>query len=130
MKESGKGNSEDSNDLANIVNELKTQGNFTGVLYIRRDGEILNESIDKPIDTKAFASMCASVLEGAMELSETMRNQDIGKIIVELINETIIIIGIENISFLVFILNSQSNPSIILGDLDKYTQKIKRLSQL
>ena len=125
MKESGKGNSEDSNDLANIVNELKTQGNFTGVLYIRRDGEILNESIDKPIDTKAFASMCASVLEGAMELSETLGGQNIRKIIAELNDDTIIIIRIENSSFLVCILNPQSNSSLLLEDLDKYIQNLR-----
>ncbi|MFX1426860.1 MAG: roadblock/LC7 domain-containing protein [Promethearchaeota archaeon] len=128
MKESGKGNSEDSDELTNIINELKTQGNFTGVLYIRRDGEILNESIEKPIDTKAFASMCASVLEGAMELSETMGNQNIRKIIAELNNETIIIIRIENSSFLVCILNPQSNSNLLLEDLDRYIQNIMQFS--
>ncbi|MFX0029963.1 MAG: roadblock/LC7 domain-containing protein [Candidatus Hermodarchaeota archaeon] len=128
MKESGKGNSEDSDELTNIINELKARGNFTGVLYIRRDGEILNESIEKPIDTKAFASMCASVLEGAMELSETMGNQNIRKIIAELNNETIIIIRIENSSFLVCILNPQSNSNLLLEDLDRYIQNIMQFS--
>ncbi|MFW9881456.1 MAG: hypothetical protein ACFFG0_50980, partial [Candidatus Thorarchaeota archaeon] len=87
-----------------------------------------NENIEKFIHSKDFISMCASVLEGATGLSKTMGSHKVNKIIAELEDHTIIIVEIDNNSFLTCILNSQSNTSIVLDDIDKYIKKIATLS--
>lgn len=124
MKELEKENSEDNRELTHILAELRNKGNFIGVLLAKRDGEIINENIERLIDSKEFVSMCASVVEGATGLSETMGDQQVNKIIAELNEETIYITKLNNDSFLICILNAQSNSKVILEDLEHYIQKI------
>ncbi|MFX0083334.1 MAG: roadblock/LC7 domain-containing protein [Candidatus Hodarchaeota archaeon] len=128
MKEIEKEETEDITELIRILNEIKNKGNFTGIFFAKRNGELINENSEKSINSKEFVSMCASVLEGATGLSKTMGSQKINKIIAELKGETIIIVEIDKNSFLTCILNTQSNSSIILDDLEKYIHKILSLS--
>ncbi|MFX1278524.1 MAG: roadblock/LC7 domain-containing protein [Promethearchaeota archaeon] len=118
-------NSKNVEGIAPIINELRYKGNLTGVLYVKNNGELIDESIEKSIDSKAFASMCASVLESATEIRDTLGDQQINKIIAELENESIIIVKIDKNTFLVCILNVQSNITLILEDLSNYIHKIK-----
>jgi len=69
--------------------------------------------------------MCASVLEGATEISDTMENQQVNKIIAELNEETIYITKVDKGSFLICILNAQSNSKLIVEDLEYYIDKLK-----
>ena len=128
MKEIEKEDTGDITELIQILDKLKNEGNFTGILFAKRNGELINENIEKSINSKEFVSMCASVLEGATGLSKTMGSQKVNKIIAELKEETIVIVEINKDSFLTCILNAQSNTSIILDNIDKYIQKIVTLS--
>ena len=128
MKEIEKEDTGDITELIQIFDELKNEANFTGILFAKRNGELINENIEKSINSKTFVSMCASVLEGATGLSKTMGSQKVNKIIAELKEETIIIVEINKDSFLTCILNAQSNTSIVLDNIDKYIQKIVTLS--
>jgi predicted regulator of Ras-like GTPase activity (Roadblock/LC7/MglB family) len=128
MRDLEKKNLKVINQLADILDELKNKGNFTGVLYVMRSGEIIDENIESSMDSKTFASMCASVLEGAIGLSKSIGEQYVNKVIAELFEKTIIIVIIDNSSFLVLILNVQSNSSLIFDQLDGYIKKISSLS--
>jgi len=128
MKENEKEDTEDITEIIQILDELKNKGNFTGILFAKRNGELIYEIIEKSFNSKEFVSMCASVLEGAAGLSKTMGSQKIDKIIAELNEETIFIVEINKNSFLTCILNAQSNTSIILDNMDKYIQKIVTLA--
>lgn len=128
MKEIEKKDTEDITELIQILDELKNKSNFTGILFAKRNGELINENIEKSINSKEFVSMCASVLEGAIGLSKTMESQKVNKIIAELKEDTIVIVEIDKNSFLTCILNAQSNMNIVLDNLDKYIQKIVTLS--
>ena len=69
--------------------------------------------------------MCASVLESAVGLGETMGNQRVVKIIAELEETSVIIVEIkEKMSFLILILNDQSEINFFLKELDEYVQKL------
>ena len=125
MKELKKGDSEEKMELTHILDDLRSQGNFTGVFLAKRNGELIDENVKKFIDSKELVSMCASVLEGATELSETMENQQVNKIIAELDEETIFIVKVNKNSFLICILNAQSNSRLIVENLEEYIQKIK-----
>ncbi|MBY8990223.1 MAG: hypothetical protein KGD58_05675 [Candidatus Lokiarchaeota archaeon] len=125
MKELKKGDSEEKMELAHILSDLRSQGNFTGVFLAKRDGELIDENVENFIDSKELVSMCASVLVGATELSETMGNQQVNKIIAELNEETIFIVKVNKNSFLICILNAQSNSRLIVENLEEYIQKIK-----
>jgi len=124
MKETEKEETEENSPIIRILNEIKNKGNFSGIFFVTRNGEIINENSEKSINSKEFVSMCASVLEGATGLSKAIGNQKVNKIIAELNEETIIIIEIDKNSFLICILNKQSNTNIIVDKLEKYIQKI------
>jgi predicted regulator of Ras-like GTPase activity (Roadblock/LC7/MglB family) len=128
MKDFEKEETEENTELIRILDEIKNKGNFTGIFFAKRNGELINENSEKSFNSKEFVSMCASVLEGATGLSKTMHSQKVNKIIAELNDETILIVEINKNSFLICILNAQSNISIILDDLEKYIQKILTLS--
>jgi len=128
MKETEKEETEENSPIIRILDEIKNKGNFSGIFFVKRNGEIINENSEKTINSKEFVSMCASVLEGATGLSKAIGNQKVNKIIAELNEETIIIIEIDKNSFLICILNKKSNTNIIVDKLEKYIQKIITLS--
>jgi predicted regulator of Ras-like GTPase activity (Roadblock/LC7/MglB family) len=71
--------------------------------------------------------MCASVLESAVGIGDTIGDQKINKIIVELNNKSILIFECDNVSFLILILNSESKISNTLSKLDAFIQKILKI---
>ena len=119
MEETPSSNNPDSIELSQILNYLKKKGNFSGIILTNRNGEIIDECLEKNIDRKLFSSMCASVLESAVGLGETMGNQRVVKIIAELEETSVIIVEIkEKMSFLILILNDQSEINFFLKELD------------
>jgi predicted regulator of Ras-like GTPase activity (Roadblock/LC7/MglB family) len=128
MKETEIEETEESSKIIRILSEIKNKGNFTGIFFAKRNGEIINENSEKSMNSKEFISMCASVLEGATGLSKTMGSQNVNKIIAELNGDTILMVEINKNSFLICILNAQSNTSIIIDELERYVQKIIKLS--
>jgi len=107
-----------------ILNELKKKGDLEGIILAFRDGGLINEVIRKDFDIKKFVSMCASVLESAVEIGETIGNQKISKVIAELAEMTILIYECSQKAFLILIFNRDSKISYILGKLEEVIQKI------
>ncbi|MHA2008210.1 MAG: roadblock/LC7 domain-containing protein [Promethearchaeota archaeon] len=129
MKGIRNGITQEDRDLHFILNELMEKGNFSGIILAHKDGEILKKIIRKNVDSKKFTSMCATVLESAVGLGKTIGSQHIIKIIAELEENTILLVQItEKNSFIVCILNSQTDSNFISNQLDVYISKIKGLS--
>ncbi|MFX1324916.1 MAG: roadblock/LC7 domain-containing protein [Promethearchaeota archaeon] len=100
------------NEIIRVLNNLKEKGDFIGFLLIDRNGEIISENVSVNMDSKKFASMCASVLESALGLGQTVGSQKINKIIAELDEKTVLIIQMnDNKNFISFILGDESNFS-------------------
>lgn len=101
-----------NNAIIRVLNDLKEKGTFIGFLFIDRNGEIIRENLTVDIDSKNFASMCASVLESALGLGQTIGSQKINKIIAELDDITVIIIQMKDSkNFISFILGDDSDAS-------------------
>jgi predicted regulator of Ras-like GTPase activity (Roadblock/LC7/MglB family) len=125
MKENSDDNNIDFKELSLILEDLKEHGNLTGVIFTKRNGEVIEEKFAENIDSKILSSMCASVLESAVGLGETVGNQHVVKIIAELEESSIIIVEIKEIlSFLILILNKHSDVNVFLKQLDNYIQKL------
>jgi predicted regulator of Ras-like GTPase activity (Roadblock/LC7/MglB family) len=121
-------NTHDNSKLSLMLDELKLKGKFEGIILANRNGEIINDNIEKNTDSRKLASMCASVFESAVGLGETMGSQKIIKIIAELEKTSIIMVEIkEKKVFLIFIINDQSNSSFIFNQLEDYIHKISVL---
>jgi len=121
-------NTHDNSKLSLMLDELKLKGKFEGIILANRNGEIINDNIEKNADSRKLASMCASVFESAVGLGETMGSQKIIKIIAELEKTSIIMVEIkEKKVFLIFIINDQSNSSFIFNQLEDYIHKISVL---
>jgi predicted regulator of Ras-like GTPase activity (Roadblock/LC7/MglB family) len=113
-------NSSNYREIIQILVNIKKEGKFIGYLFINRNGEILSENVDVIIDSKTFASMCASVLESAVGLGQTVGSKKINKIIAELEEKTVVIVQMsDNKTFITFILGDQSDVSLI-DQLDPY----------
>lgn len=121
-------NTHDNSKLSLMLDELKLKGKFEGIILANRNGEIINDNIEKNTDSRKLASMCASVFESAVGLGETMGSQKIIKIIAELEKTSIIMVEIkEKKVFLIFIINDQSNSSFIFNQLEDSIHKLSVL---
>ena len=110
--------------LTQIMNLIKNNGNLLGVLFAYRDGGLIAENFKEKIDFNNFTSMCASVLESAIGLSRTLGDRKTTKIIAELETQTIVITECDEKTFLVFIINKESNFNVILEKMEDYIRKI------
>ncbi len=114
-------------DLDLILTEIRERFNITGVLFAYRDGAVIKVNISEDFDDqggKEFIAMCASVLGNAEGLGQTMGDKKIGKIISELDDYTIIIVGCDESTFLAVIINNDTISGPIQKHLDDYIKKL------
>jgi len=107
-----------------ILNEIKEKGNLLGVLFAYRDGDLISENTGDLIESKSFIAMCASVLGSAESLGNTVGERKVGRLIAELEDQTIMIIGCDDTTFLALILNRESILGHVFKELDNYIQKL------
>ncbi|MHA1490840.1 MAG: roadblock/LC7 domain-containing protein [Promethearchaeota archaeon] len=107
-----------------IINELKQIGSLSGVLFAYRDGKLIEEDVNEKFDIKKFIAMCASLLNGAIVLGKTIGDRNISKIVVELNNQTIMIVGCDKKTFLMLFIENYTKTVVILNELENYIQKI------
>jgi len=130
LKNNSLENKSNSIVLRQIFDEIKEKGKLLGVLLVYRNGELIFQNIGDNFDSIKFASMCASVLEGAAELGLTIDNRKINKIIAELEEKTIIIVECDIKSFFILILNKESRVDLILDQLSEYIQSISGIYEI
>lgn len=111
-------NSHKFNTVFQLLNEIKNKGKLEGIIFAYRDGELIRENIEDEFNCKNFTSMCATVLESAVGIGETIGNQKFKKVIAELEEKTILIFEYDNNTFFILILNRESNISYILSKLE------------
>lgn len=107
-----------------LLNTLKEVGNFAGVIFAKRNGELIHQNVQEKFDISGFASMCASVLESAIGLGMNLGSQKIIKIIADFNEVSILFAEVSKDSFVIFILNEESNASYVL---DKWDQTLEDL---
>jgi len=127
MNSEVKNNPDKNEQLYQVLNELKQEGNFQGVLLSYRNGEpickIFNDKITY-INSSELSSMCASVLEGSNNLREVLGQENLTKIVAELDSYLLIIIQCDKNVFLIFIADYQSHVTEVLDSIEKYQKKI------
>ncbi|MFX1522445.1 MAG: roadblock/LC7 domain-containing protein [Promethearchaeota archaeon] len=118
-------NNNDNVELSILLDKLKVKGKFEGVVFAKRNGEVIKSNIENNSEYKKLTSMCASVLESAVGLGETMGNQKIIKVIAELEKTSILMVEIkEKKVFIIFIINDESDSNFIFEHLEEYIKKI------
>ena len=110
-----------------ILEEIKDKGNLLGTIFADRNGNLISENIGSEFSGKHFSSMCASVLESATGLGQTIGNRKVKKIIAELEEETIILLECNEKTFLTLIIKDDSTYNVILSHLQDYIQKLSSL---
>ncbi|MFW9825318.1 MAG: roadblock/LC7 domain-containing protein [Candidatus Thorarchaeota archaeon] len=112
-------------ELSILLDELKVKGKFEGVVFAKRNGEVIESNVENNSEYKKLTSMCASVLESAVGLGETMGDQKIIKIIAELEKTSILMVEIkEKKVFFIFIINDDSDSNFIFEHLEEHVKKI------
>lgn len=114
-------------ELYQILDNIKNQGKLDGIIFAYRDGRLIVENIGDKFDSKKFISMCASVLESALGIGETVGNREIHKIIAEVAEKTILIFECDEKTFLTILVNKESNVNLILNKLNENVQKIIKM---
>jgi predicted regulator of Ras-like GTPase activity (Roadblock/LC7/MglB family) len=122
------GNGSDKKEqLSKILEQLKQEGRFQGILLSYRNGELifsrLNEDL-KHLNGSELSSMCASVLEGANNLSEVIGEASLTKVVAELNFYMLIIIQCDKNVFLTLISDCDSLVSDALDNIEKIMKKI------
>jgi predicted regulator of Ras-like GTPase activity (Roadblock/LC7/MglB family) len=117
----------DFKEILLILNNLKSNGNLEGAIFAYRDGTLIIENVGSDYINKSFLSMCASVLESAVGIGETIGNQKLNKVIADLGAKIILIFECDKKSFLILIINSESKVSNILNELELIIKKIIKM---
>jgi predicted regulator of Ras-like GTPase activity (Roadblock/LC7/MglB family) len=120
-------NLQNQSELFQLINELKTNGNLDGAIFAYRDGGLIIESLGNSVKGKELVSMCASVLESAVGIGDAIGSQKINKIIAELEGKTILIFECDISTFLILIINRESDTSYIFNELEELVQKMIRM---
>lgn len=107
-----------------ILDEIKMKGNLNGVLFSYKEGSLITDNIEAPLDKSVFSSMCASVLESASSLGKSSGGVKLKKIITELDSQIIIIFECSDDTFLTLLLNHDSETENVLSNINYYIQKI------
>jgi len=111
-------------EIQQVIDEIKKKGNLNGVLFSYKEGSLISDNLEVPLDKSIFSSMCASVLESASSLGKSSGGLILKKIITELNSQIIIIIECSDQTFLVLFVNENSETKKILNDIDLYIRKI------
>ena len=122
------GNGTDKKEqLFKILDQLKQEGKFQGILLSYRDGELIFSNLNKDlrnIDDSELSSMCASVLEGANNLSKVIGEESLTKVVAELNSYMLFIIQCDKNVFLTLISDYDSHVSHTLDNIEKIMKKI------
>lgn len=121
-------NLEKIEEIKLILEEVKEKGDLLGIIYATRDGSLIFENIGNDFDGKKFSSMCASVLESATGLGQTIGNSKVSKIITELEEKTIIIVEVDDRTFLTLVAKAESQVNLILDHLPDFSKKLTALN--
>ena len=126
MNESKLSQAQKIKKLELVLAEIKNVGNLKGVILSDRDGGLISENVCEDNDYNEFSAMCASVLESAEGLGQNLGGK-VSKIIVELDEQTIVIIKCENKTFLSFLIEKDSHFGLVLKKISDFTQRIENL---
>jgi predicted regulator of Ras-like GTPase activity (Roadblock/LC7/MglB family) len=110
-------------EVSEIINEIKIKANLDGIIFANRDGELICENIREEFHSKNFASMCATVLESALGIGDSLGNQKFKKVIAELEEKTIFIVEGDKSTFFVLVINRESHISYVMSKLEEIIQK-------
>ena len=111
-------------NLELIVGEIKERGNLHAALLAFKDGGIISEVGGDAQDSNQFSAMCASVLKSAEGLGQTFGEGNVGRIITELEDQSIIIVKCSEKTYLVLFFKQDTEVDFITKNLDGYIQKI------
>ena len=114
-------------EVSQIINEIKDKANLEGIIFATRDGELISENIGDELNSKKIASMCATVLESAVGIGDSIGNQKVKKIIAELEEKTIFILDCNRSTFFIIILNRESHISALMSKLEEVIQKVNKM---
>ncbi|MFW9998803.1 MAG: hypothetical protein ACFE9Q_04530 [Candidatus Hodarchaeota archaeon] len=120
-------NSNKYKEAFQLANEIKNKGNLEGIIFAYRDGVLIYENVGDEFNSKNFTSMCATVLESAVGIGETIGNQKFKKVIAELEEKTILIFECNITTFFILILNRESNISYIMNKLEEIIEKVNKM---
>jgi predicted regulator of Ras-like GTPase activity (Roadblock/LC7/MglB family) len=120
-------NSNKKDQLSQILNQLREEGKFQGILLSYRNGEPIcisfNENL-KDMDGSELSSMCASVLEGANNLKNVIGEESLTKIVAELNSYIFLIIQCDKDVFLTLIADFNSDVKKVLDSIERIIKKI------
>ncbi len=127
MNSMNNSNLQNTSELFQQINDLKSTGNLDGAIFAYRDGSLIIESLGNNVKSKELVSMCASALESAVGIGDAIGSQKINKVIAELEEKSILIFECDNNTFLILIINRESDVSHILNRLDGIIQKMIKM---
>lgn len=109
-----------------IINNIKEQGNLSGVILSHKDGRLIVENTEGRYNFNEFIPLIASALRSAEGIGDCVSGRKVKKIIAQLENISIMILKTKTKNaFLALIINEESFISPILKDLDNLSQKIE-----
>ncbi len=124
-------NDEIVKSLTELMEEIKTKGDLYGVVLGTHDGTIIASSSTESFDSEHFSAMCASALNSAVGLGQTIGNRNMKSITVELEDKIIIVEPCEPKLFLTLLVLKKHAKKVasLLSELEGYSSRIEKCVQ-
>lgn len=110
--------------LKEILGEIKLKGVLSGVLLSDREGTLILDNLSMEFDKSLCSSMCASVFESALEIGRKSGEQKLIKIITEIGDQSVFILGCDEKRFLTLFTNFDSKLNLLFDEIQEDIKKI------
>ncbi|TFG18983.1 MAG: hypothetical protein EU533_07240 [Promethearchaeota archaeon] len=110
--------------LKEILEEIKLKGVLNGVLLSDREGTLILDNLSIDFDKSLCSSMCATVFESATEVGRKSGEQKLVKIITEIGDQSVIILGCDEKRFLTLFANFESKLNVLFDEIQDEIKKI------
>ena len=110
--------------LKEILEEIKSKGVLSGVLLSDREGTLILDNLSMEFDKSLCSSMCASVFESALEVGRKSSEQKLVKIMTEIGDQSVIILGCDEKRFLTLFANYDSKLKFLFDEIQEDIKKI------
>jgi predicted regulator of Ras-like GTPase activity (Roadblock/LC7/MglB family) len=113
--------------ISSQIKHIDTIGGFLGWAIVEKNGLLVKSKLPRDINDKAFGVMSATIYEGIEAAIQSLDNESIYNITIELNDCQVIVMNLSRDTLIIVILQLDANLGLILIELEEINKKINEL---
>lgn len=109
-----------------VLRDMKTRVAGIATAFVARDGRVISADLPEGVYAETFAIMSATILGAAAAASAELGRTGPGRIVIEGLDTTTVVIGSGEHSLLVAVADSSADPEKLLAEVAKFAGFLTR----